>query len=81
MEVLISNGGPGAVTSQNYSFNINGTANLISGRTNDYVGMGWVKESFAFFASDTVTTLTFASTCSTCGCFGPAIDCIEVCSS
>jgi len=80
MEVLISNGGPGAVTLQNYSFNINGTANLISGRTNDYVGMGWVKESFAFFASDTVTTLTFASTCTTCGCFGPAIDCIEVCS-
>jgi hypothetical protein len=64
---------------ENYLFDITGTLNLIPGRKYDYVGLGWTPQSLIFTAVNTTTTLRFESTCSNCGCFGPAVDCIEVC--
>jgi Protein of unknown function (DUF642) len=66
---------------QNYSFDITGTPNLISSRIPDYSGMGWTSESIIFTAVGATTTLRFESTCSSCGCFGAAIDCVEVCAA
>ena len=38
--------------------------------------MGWVTRTYTFTASSSATTIKFESTCSTCGAFGPAIDCV-----
>jgi hypothetical protein len=64
---------------QNYTFDTSGTPNLTPGKIADYSGMGWTSESLIFTAVDSTTTLRFESTCSSCGCFGAAIDCVEVC--
>jgi alpha-tubulin suppressor-like RCC1 family protein len=58
--------------SQDYSFDITGTD------SSSWQGMGWSNEQFTFTAISSSTTLKFESL-SPNGCFGPAIDCVEVC--
>jgi hypothetical protein len=51
-----------------------------SGVTNSYFNLNWARQSIQFIANGSETTIKLSSTM-TESCFGPIVDCVEVCRS
>lgn len=44
-----------------------------------YESMGWISTTITFVAQSDSVEIKFQSTCLTCGCYGPTVDCVQLC--
>jgi formylglycine-generating enzyme required for sulfatase activity len=71
MEAIILNDSSAVIGQEN--FEVSST-----GATNVYSDMNWVRKNLTFLATSSQTTIKLASTMGST-CYGPIVDCVEVC--
>jgi hypothetical protein len=71
MEAIVLNNSSTVIVQEN--FEVSST-----GATNVYSGMNWVRKNLTFLATSSQTTIKLASTMGST-CYGPIVDCVEVC--